>query len=120
MCVYIVPDNSTYPKHNEYDLLLDDVSRIPGGCGILLCGDYNARTNTIVDYDCYVSGSDGGLENLIPTHFSESYQIISALNEMGRLARCSMDRAPINKRGLKHIAFGQYSDMLICNWLTKS
>ena len=29
-CVYIVPEYSTYQNHNEYEILLDDISRIPG------------------------------------------------------------------------------------------
>ena len=114
-CVNIVPENSTYLKHNEYDLLLDDVAKIPSDCGILLCGDYNARTNVLSDHDDYVSGSDGDLRNLMPTHMSESCHMISVLNEMGRLVRFSRDKAPANRHGSRLIDFCKATDMIIFN-----
>ena len=112
-CVYIVPENSTYLKHNEYDLLLDDVAKIPSECGILLCGDYIARTNVLSDHDDYVSGSDGDLRNLMPTHLGESCHMISVLNEMGRLVRFSRDEAPANRHGSRLIDFCKATDLII-------
>ena len=119
-CVYIVPENSTYLKHNEYDLLLDDVAKIPSECRILLCGDYNARTNVLSDHDDYVSGSDGDLRNLMPTHLGESCHMISVLNEMGRLVRFSRDKAPANRHGSRLIDFCKATDLIIlaAGWAT--
>ena len=114
-CVYIVPENSTYLKHNECDLLLDDVAKIPSECGILLCGDYNARTNVLSDHDDYVSGNDGDLRNLMPTQMGESCHMISVLNEMGRLVRFSRDKTPANRHGSRLIDFCKATDLIIFN-----
>ena len=91
-CVCVVSENSTYLKHNEYDLQLDEVAKIPSECGILLCGDFNARTNVSSDHDC-VCVSDAELGNLMPSHIGESCHMISVLNEIGRLVRFSRDKA---------------------------
>ena len=53
-CVYIVPEYSTYQLHNEYAVLFDDVARIPNPCEILVCGDYNARTNVLTELILYI------------------------------------------------------------------
>ena len=115
-CVYNVPENSTYLKHNEYDLRLDDVAKIPSECGILMCGDYNARTNVLSDHDDYVAGSDGDLRNLMPTNRGESCHMISVLNEMGRLVRFSRDKTPANRHGSRLIDFSKA--FLTAGWAT--
>ena len=112
-CVYIVPENSTYLKHNECYLLLDDMAKIPSECGILLCGDNNARTNVLSDHDVYVSGSDRDLRNLMPTHISESCHMISVLNGMWRLLRFSRHKDPANRHGSRLIDFCKVTDMII-------
>ena len=114
-CVYIVSENSTCLRHKEYDLLLDDVAKIPSQCGILLCGDYYARTNVVSDHDDYVSGSDGDLNNLMPTHTGESCHMISVFNEMGRLVRFSRDKAQANRHGSRLIDFCKTTDLIIFN-----
>ena len=114
-CVCIVPENSTYLKHNEYDILFNDMAKIPSDCEILLCGDYNARTNVAADHDRSVCGSDGDLEILIPNRINESCQIISAMHEMGKLTRYSMDTAPVNKHGTKLLELCKATDLLIFN-----
>ena len=114
-CVYIFPENSTYLKHNEYDILFNDMAKIPSDCEILLCGDCNARTNVAADHDRSVCGSDGDFEILIPNRISESCQTISAMHEMGKLTRYSMDTAPINKHGTKLPEICKATDLLNFN-----
>ena len=48
--VYLAPEGSTYLKYNEFSLLYDQILKVPDGCGILLCGDYNARTGAMPDF----------------------------------------------------------------------
>ena len=94
-CVYIVPEYSTYQNHNEYEILLDDTSRIPGECEILICGDYNSRANVISDIDTSINGCDGDLDNLVPLN----HRMIESIYAAGKLPPFSMDKAPMNKYG---------------------
>ena len=114
-CVYIVPEYSTYQNHNEYEILLDDISRIPGECEILICGDYNSRTNVISDIDASINGCDGDLDNLVPLNHSFRHQVIESMYAAGKLPRFSMDKAPMNKYGSRLIEFCKVTDMLIFN-----
>ena len=66
--VYIVPEGSTYLKYDEFSLFYDQILKVPDGCGILLCGDYNARTGVMWDFNVNFTGSNGDLDHLLP-HF---------------------------------------------------
>ena len=48
--VYAVPLTSVYVSYVVFDRLLDDISSFQNCLDILVCCDYNARTNIIQDY----------------------------------------------------------------------
>ena len=64
--VYIVPEGYTYLMHDGYIVLYDHVVEVPNNCEILLCGDYNARTGILPDFNTHFMGSNGDLDQLLP------------------------------------------------------
>ena len=114
-CVYIVPEYSTYQLHNVYAVLFDDVARMHNQCEILVCGDYNARTNVLTEFCTFIDGSDGELDKLIPTPDNQRHQMIKNMYATGKLVQHSIDRAPSYKHGSRLLAFCKIIDMLIFN-----
>ena len=57
--IHIVPDGSTYLKHDEFDLLYEEMLKVPDNSEVLLCGDYNARAGVKLEFDVHFSGCNG-------------------------------------------------------------
>ena len=98
--------------------MLNDVSRIPPGDEVLLCGDYNAYTNTLPDYnigDIKITGSNGDLDKLLTNDIEHRFNDISTLYMQKRLGRASMDNKPINSHGTQLIDLCKAGGLLILN-----
>ena len=89
------------------------MEKIPHDSNVLLCGDYNARTGEVPDFEEQFSGSNGDLDNLLPPDDMETYSIIEYMRDVGILIRCSMDSNFVNKHGTQLIEFCRATGMVI-------
>ena len=107
--IYCVPAGSTYPIDDPFDILLHDLSQLPGPWQILVCGDYNTRTGTVNDYMIHdISGSNGDLERLLlPNDIGRTAnakdETIIGMHSLNLLNRYSEDKSPINSHGKRLI-----------------
>ena len=119
--IYFVPEGSTNLRDDPFTILLEDIAQLPDPCQILACGDYNARTNVLPDYDVDdMYGSSGGLEDVLPgSHIDPTVNIhdsfIKMLHSNGNLTRHSRDTADINNYGNKLLELCKSSRLLIMN-----
>ena len=113
--VYIVPEGSTYLMHDGYNVLYDHVVKVPNNCEILLCGDYNARTGILPDFDTHFMGSNGDLDQLLPYDCLESYPLREQMQGSGVSNRFSRDKATVNNHGLRLINLCKTAGILIFN-----
>ena len=113
--IYIVPENSTHLRHDEFDILKHYMQKIPHDTGVLLCGDYNARTGELPDFETHFSGSNGDLDNLLPSDEMETHSVIEYMRNVDILTRCSMDKNSVNKHGSELIEFCRETGMFIFN-----
>ena len=103
-------------REDAFALLYEDVAHIPSYANVLLCGDYNAHTNTLPDYDIENRvGSDGNLVNLLPEDVFKSRDDLYKLYTTGRLSRYSKDTRPANTQGMSLIEFCRDTGLLIMN-----
>ena len=80
--IYIVPENSTHLRHDEFDILKHYMEKIPHDTGVLLCGDYNALTDELPDFETHFSGSNGDLDNLLPPDEMETHSVIEYMRNI--------------------------------------
>ena len=113
--VYIVPENSTYLKHDAFDILYRYIEKIPDNAEVLLCGDFNARTGEVPDFVTHFGGSNGDLDNLLPPEENQTSSALDYLRDNGILNRTSMDRKSVNKHDTQLIEFCKTTGMLILN-----
>ena len=107
-CVYFPPDNSPYARNNicnYFEELQDEIS-MHIGSPILLCGDFNARTQCLDDVLPDIPGSDGKA-------FSAISPNITADIDVG--PRRNKDQAIANNHGRKLIELCQGLDLCILN-----
>ena len=113
---YIPPEHSTHLCEDAYDELERRLASLPKDSLALICGDLNARTNNLCDFDNkFSSDSDGDLKQLVPKDTYESSDDIRHLFEHGYLARSSLDKARPNTHGKRLIELCKASGMLIIN-----
>ena len=113
--VYIVPDGYTYLRHDEFNLLYQQILKVPDDSEIALCGDYNARTGTTLDFDPYVNGSNGGLNQLLPPDDIGVYHLINKMWRRDILIRASRDNTIVNRHGIHLLNLCKSAGMLILN-----
>ena len=113
--IYIVPENSTYLKHDAFDILYRYIEKIPDNAEVLLCGDFNARTGEVPDFVTHFGGSNGDLDNLLPPEENQTSSASDYLRDNGMLNRTSMDRKSVNKHGTRLIEVCKTTGMLILN-----
>ena len=113
--IYIVPEGSTYLKQNEFNLLYEDILKVPDNSEVLLCGDYNARTGVKLEFDVHFSGCNGDLNDLLPPDDGGVYYMIENMHRNGRLARKSKDKEVDNKHGTQLLDLCKSTGMLILN-----
>ena len=118
--IYFVPEGSTNLTDDPFTILLEDIAQLPDPCQILACGDYNARTNVLPDYDVDMYGGSGGLEDVLSgPHIDPTVNIhdsvIKMLHSNGNLTRHSRDTADINNYGKKLLELCKSSRLLIMN-----
>ena len=113
--IYIVPENSTHLRHDEFDILKHYMEKIPHDTGVLLCGDYNARTGELPDLETHFSGSNGDLDNLLPPDEMETHSVMEYMRNVDILTRCFMDKNSVNKHGSQLIEFCRETGTLILN-----
>ena len=86
--INIIPEGSTYLKHGEFILLYQQILKVPDESQIALCGDYNARTGILPDFDFHADGSNAGLNQLLPHDDLGNYDLIKKCStEMYLLGR---------------------------------
>ena len=112
---YIVPEGSTYIRHDEYNVIYDHVVNIPSDSEILLCGDLNARTGTAPDFDTYFMGSNGDLDRLLPYDVTYPHRLRGHILSTDISIRSSKDKATMNKHGSRLINLCKATGMLIFN-----
>ena len=81
--------------------------------GVMLCGDFNARTGEVPDFVTHFGGSNGDLDNLLPPEENQTSSALDYLRDNGMLNRTSMDRKSVNKHGPQLIEFCKTTGMLI-------
>ena len=113
--VYIVPENSAYLRDDEFYILYQHIEKIPDNSEVLLCGEYNAQTGEVPDFEAHVFGTNGDLENLLPPEDKENHRIVEYLFKIDMLNRHSMDGNLVNKHGRQLIEFCKATGMLILN-----
>lgn len=119
--VYFMPEGSTNLTDDPFTILLEDITELPDPCQILACGDYNARTNVLADYDADdMYGSSGGLDDVLPgPHIDPTANVNESMIKMlhckGKLTRYSRDTADVNNYGKKLLELCKSSGLLIMN-----
>ena len=114
--VYIVPDGSVYHDDEIFYLLHDQLSKIPASAEVALCGDYNARTGVIPDFNMDAwNGSNGEMNRLMPDDLDRNLNVIEYLYENGILIRHSKDESTVNKHGLKLLELCKSTGLMIFN-----
>ena len=113
--VYIVPEGSTYLKYDDFNLLYQQILKVPDDSEIALCGDFNARTGVTPDFDIHVYGSNAGLNELLPADDRGVNHIISELWQRNVLTRASKDKTIINRHGIHFLELCKSTGMLILN-----
>ena len=83
--IYIVPEGSTYLKHDEFNLLYEEILNVADNSEVLLCGDYNARTGVKLEFDVHFSGCNGDLNDLLPPDDGGVYYMIESMHRNRRL-----------------------------------
>ena len=113
--IYIVPDNSTYLKHDAFDILHRYIEKSPDNAEVLLFGDFNARTGKVPDFVTNFDGSNVDLDYLLPPGEDGTSSALDYLRDNGMLNRTSMDRKSANKHSTQLIEFCKTTGMLILN-----
>ena len=84
--IHMVPQGSVHVRDEIFSLLYGDLAQLPPESHVLLCGDYNAHTNVLPDYDIEnFHGSEGGLMELLPHDVHQLHDDIYKLYATGRL-----------------------------------
>ena len=112
---YIVPSNSPHLSEDPFALIQQELSKIPTGAGRLTFLDANAHTNDTLDIHIECEGSEGPLEDLLPSEDSTDINLIRELFGNGLLGRVSTDKRPLNAHGRDFIDMCRSSNMLIMN-----
>ena len=91
-CIYIVLEGSTNSTHDAFDLIFEHIIKIPNGNDVILCGDYNAPTGSMVDLDVnFTNGTNGDLNSLLPSECSERYLHIDKMYRQKLVERNNKD-----------------------------
>ena len=114
---YIVPDNSTHLSDDVFAILQNEIAKIPSCDGSVMFLDANAHTNTSLDFNIDVSGSDSGLDFHLPddSNMSVDRHIIMDLFHQGKLDRYSQDKRPLNSHANDLLDLCKSCDRLILN-----
>ena len=114
--IYMVPQGSVHVRDDIFSLLYGDLAQLPPESHVLLCGDYNAHTNVLPDYDIEnFHDSEGDLMELLPHDVHKLHDDIYKLYATERLERFSRDCRPPNVQGLQLIDFCKDTGVLIMN-----
>ena len=114
--IYMVPQGSVHIRDDAFSLLYEELAQLPYDSNVLLCGDYNAHTSVLPDYDIETFyGSDGDLTQLLPSDVYKSYDHIYKLHASGRFCRFSKDSRPADTQGQHLINFCKDTGLLIMN-----
>ena len=113
--VYIVPEGSTYLKYDEFNLLYQQILKVPDDSEIALCGDFNARTGITPDFDLHFNGSNAGLNQFLPPDDLGVYHLINEMCQRGTHTRASRDKTIVNRHGIHLLEFCKSAGMLILN-----
>ena len=111
--IYIVPEGSIYLKHDEFNLLNQQILKVPDKSVIALCGDYNARTGILPDFDFHADGSNAGLNELLPHDDLGIYDLIDEMRHQD--TRSSRDKSAVNKHGIQLLELCKSAGILILN-----
>ena len=114
--IYMVPQGSVHMRDDVFSVLYKEIALLNNESNVILCGDYNAHTGVLPDYDIEtLHGSEGDLVNLLPNDVHRHYDDIYKLHITGRLKRYSKDSRPPDAQGLQLIDFCKDTGLLIMN-----
>ena len=109
---YIVPEKSHLSHEDPFGLILDDITRLPDDCYILMAGDYNAHTNDESGIMRPICGRDVVNEQNDILDLFES-EIVDIPDRF--LSRSSLDKRPLNNHGKRLIELCKSTSLLILN-----
>ena len=112
---YIVPINSSHMVDDPFILVQQELAKIPSEGGSITFLDSNAHTNVTNDFSIDSDGSNGSLEELLPSDSSYDDGLILDLYRAGRLDRISTDCRPLNPHGHDFVDMCRASRKLILN-----
>lgn len=113
--IYIPPDDSSHQLSvDPYHLLTLDVNDFMENNDVIICGDFNAYTNTTSDYTETTDGSNGPLNELCEGN-SENNRAFKYLYNNGIVKRYSKDKKTLNHYGHLLIELCKTTELIICN-----
>ena len=75
--IYMVPQGSVHMRDDVFSVLYKEIALLNNESNVILCGDYNAHTGVLPDYDIEtLHGSEGDLVNLLPNDVHRHYDNI--------------------------------------------
>ena len=101
--VYIPPEGSLYVYDRMYEEIQQDILSFPEDSGVLLVGDYNARTNTCADF-ISSGGNNGEVADILSANNAAFHQIDELCTEI-LLTRYSMDKCHVNSHARDLLEF---------------
>ena len=117
--LYFSPEHSTCVEEDPFGILQGDIAGLPNDCYVLLCGDLNARTNVLPNYeDDTGSGKDGPLADLLHDDIATNTSVKEYLRNRGILSRVSQDRGRTNYYGKQLLNLCKCSNLCILNGRT--
>ena len=114
--LYFSPETSTHVEDDPFAILQGDIADLPNDCYILLCGDFNARTNVLSDYEYItLNGTDGPLADLLPNDLVNDISVKEYLISRNILRRVSQDTGRVNNYGTQLLDLCKCSNLCILN-----
>ena len=111
-CVYISPEGSRYSSREcFFELEADLINVTCLSSNVIVCGDFNAYTNTCQDYISYDD------EDLLASYIDNVCNVTehTLISNMLPITRISQDCHPINTWGKLFLDSLRNANMLICN-----
>ena len=114
-CLYFPPERSACINDDLFSVLQNHIAAINANADIIICGDLNARCNSVSDIENLYEGSD----KLVTEHeeYFKSYDndFLEYLRAEGCYHRSSMDVGPINQHGRELLQMCRTTGLVIVN-----
>ena len=108
---YVVPENSPYYRFNTFEIIENEIAKIPSDCDLLICADFNSHVNTTHDFLETIPGSNDVIdEPMISKDLMSVFEIPPHLK-----TRVSKDSRPLNNHGKLLLELCKSTGLLIVN-----